>query len=95
MVCWYYNKPFFSLLPVLKCIFLLVKCRDLAELYLVKVSCLREQVKRNSGRFSENYMFRLTEEETDLMVSQNTIPSRQQQDDQANRKRIGFNLEGD
>ena len=51
--------------------------KDLAELYGVKALRLREQVKRNSDRFPENFMFRLTEEETGYMVSQNAIPSRQ------------------
>jgi len=51
--------------------------KDLAELYEVKALRLREQVKRNRERFPENFMFRLTEEETDFMVSQNAIPSRQ------------------
>ena len=50
--------------------------RDLAELYGVKAFRLREQVKRNIERFPENFMFRLTEDETDYMVSQNAIPSR-------------------
>ena len=49
--------------------------KDLAELYGVKALRLREQVKRNILRFPENFMFRLTKEETDLMVSQNAIPS--------------------
>lgn len=52
--------------------------RDLAELYGVKPIRLREQVKRNQERFPENFMFQLTEEETDFMVSQNAIPSKQQ-----------------
>ena len=51
--------------------------KDLAELYEVKAIRLREQVKRNLQRFPESFMFRLTEEETDFMVSQNAIPSRQ------------------
>ena len=51
--------------------------KDLAELYDVKALRLRQQVKRNMERFPENFMFRLTEEETELMVSQNAIPSRQ------------------
>jgi hypothetical protein len=50
--------------------------RDLAELYDVKAIRLREQVKRNSGRFPENFMFQLTEKEVDTMVSQNAIPSK-------------------
>nr|WP_297914979.1 ORF6N domain-containing protein [uncultured Allomuricauda sp.] len=50
--------------------------RDLAELYDVKNIRLREQVKRNIQKFPEHFMFRLTEAETDLMVSQNAIPSK-------------------
>ena len=51
--------------------------RDLAELYGVKTIRLREQVSRNPGRFPDNFMFRLSNEEVELMVSQNAIPSRQ------------------
>jgi hypothetical protein len=51
--------------------------KDLAELYDVKAIRLREQVKRNEDRFPENFMFQLTEEETEDMVSQNAIPSKQ------------------
>ncbi|OEK07297.1 DNA-binding protein [Flavivirga aquatica] len=50
--------------------------RDLAELYDVKNIRLREQVKRNTDKFPEHFMFRLTETETDFMVSQNAIPSK-------------------
>lgn len=50
--------------------------RDLAELYDVKNIRLREQVKRNMDKFPEHFMFRLTETETDFMVSQNAIPSK-------------------
>ncbi len=52
--------------------------KDLAELYEVKPIRLREQVKRNLQRFPANFLFRLTEEETVFMVSQNAIPSKQQ-----------------
>jgi len=51
--------------------------RDLAALYDVKPIRLREQVKRNEERFPKNFMFQLTEEETENMVSQNAIPSKQ------------------
>jgi hypothetical protein len=51
--------------------------RDLAELYDIKAIRLREQVKRNQLRFPENFMFQLTEQEADDMVSQNAIPSKQ------------------
>ena len=50
--------------------------RDLAELYGVKAIRLREQVKRNKERFPVNFMFQLTEDETEYMVSQNAIPSK-------------------
>ncbi len=51
--------------------------RDLANLYEVETRRLNEQVKRNQERFPKNFMFRLTEDEVDLMVSQNAIPSKQ------------------
>ncbi len=50
--------------------------RDLAQIYGVKASRLREQVKRNFKRFPSDFMFQLTENEVDYMVSQNAIPSR-------------------
>lgn len=49
--------------------------KDLAALYGVKPIRLREQVKRNPERFPERFMFQLTEDEVNLMVSQNAIPS--------------------
>lgn len=49
---------------------------DLAKLYEVKPFRLREQVKRNHERFPENFMFRLTDEETNFMVSHFAIPSK-------------------
>lgn len=51
--------------------------RDLAELYGAETRRLNEQVKRNADRFPESFMFKLTEEEVEMMVSQNAIPSRQ------------------
>jgi hypothetical protein len=51
--------------------------RDLAIFYGVKPIRLREQVKRNIKRFPSDFMFQLTEDEVDFMVSQNAIPSRQ------------------
>jgi len=50
--------------------------RDIAELYGVKPIRLREQVKRNRKRFPEDFMFQLTTEEADILVSQNAIPSK-------------------
>jgi len=51
--------------------------RDLAELYDVKAIRLREQVKRNIEKFPIRFMFQLTNEEVEIMVSQNAIPSKQ------------------
>nr|WP_319570055.1 ORF6N domain-containing protein [uncultured Draconibacterium sp.] len=51
--------------------------RDLAELFEVKAIRLREQVKRNIEKFPVHFMFQLTNEEVEVMVSQNAIPSRQ------------------
>jgi hypothetical protein len=49
---------------------------ELAKLYCTKAIRLREQVKRNIERFPEKFMFQLTEDEVNFMVSQNAIPSR-------------------
>lgn len=50
--------------------------KDLAVLYGVKPIRLREQVKRNIKRFPDDFMFQLNDQEIDIMVSQNAIPSR-------------------
>ena len=50
--------------------------RDLAFLYGVKPIRLREQVKRNSNKFPAHFMFQLTPQEVEIMVSQNAIPSK-------------------
>jgi len=49
--------------------------KDLAELYQVKPIALRQQVKRNLERFPADFMFQLTSEEMEGMVSQFVIPS--------------------
>ena len=51
--------------------------RDLAELYQVETRVLKQAVKRNMERFPKDFMFELTENEIDFMVSQSVIPSRQ------------------
>ena len=51
--------------------------RDLAIFYGVETRRLKEQVKRNIERFPEDFMFQLTKNEVNLMVSQNAIPSKQ------------------
>lgn len=49
--------------------------KDLAELYQVETSRLNEQVKRNIERFDEDFMFQLTKEEFDNLISQNATSS--------------------
>ncbi len=46
----------------------------IAELYGVETRTLKQAVKRNRNRFPEDFMFELTEEEVELVVSQNVIP---------------------
>jgi len=48
----------------------------LAELYEVETRILKQAVRRNKTRFPSDFMFELTEEEIDCMVSQNVIPSK-------------------
>ena len=43
--------------------------RDLAELFGVTTKRLNEQVKRNSNRFPENFMFQLTQIEKEQVVA--------------------------
>ena len=51
--------------------------KDLAEMYGTIPKRLRQQVKRNIERFPENFIFQLSDEGVDSLVSQNVIPSRQ------------------
>jgi len=50
--------------------------RDLAELYEVETRALKQAVKRNIRKFPSDFMFILTEEEVNFMVSQFVIPSK-------------------
>ena len=50
--------------------------RDLAELYQVETRALKQAVKRNIKRFPDDFMFMLTDDEMDIMVSQFVIPSK-------------------
>ncbi|MBK5275092.1 MAG: ORF6N domain-containing protein [Desulfuromonadales bacterium] len=52
--------------------------RDLAELYEVETRALKQAVKRNPARFPSDFMFELTENEVDSLVSQSVIPSKKQ-----------------
>jgi dipeptidase len=49
---------------------------DLAELYEVETRTLKQAVRRNTDRFPEDFMFQLTDDEVNGMVSQNVIPSK-------------------
>jgi hypothetical protein len=46
---------------------------DLARLYQVPTSRLNEQVKRNRRRFPSDFMFRVSVEEAEGLISQNAI----------------------
>lgn len=48
----------------------------LAELYNVETRALKQSVRRNRDRFPEDFMFELTENEIENVVSQNVIPSK-------------------
>jgi hypothetical protein len=50
----------------------------LAELYGLETRALKQAVKRNIQRFPSDFMFELSEDEINSLVSQNVIPSRGQ-----------------
>jgi hypothetical protein len=47
--------------------------KDLASIYGVPTFRFNEAVKRNINRFPDDFMFQLTIEETELLISQNAI----------------------
>ena len=49
----------------------------LSEFYEIETRVLKQAVRRNKDRFPDDFMFELTDNEIDIMVSQNVIPSRQ------------------
>lgn len=49
---------------------------DLAVLYEVETRVLKQAVKRNIDRFPVDFMFYLTEQEIESLVSQSVIPSK-------------------
>jgi len=51
--------------------------KDVAQLYGVEPKKLRQQLKRNLAKFPTNYAYQLSEDELNLMVSQNVTPSKQ------------------
>lgn len=52
--------------------------RDLAELYGVETRALKQAVKRNLLRFPEDFMFEITPDEVEILVSQSVIASKKQ-----------------
>ena len=50
---------------------------DLAKLYGVETRVLNQAVKRNLERFPDNFMFQLTIEEFQVLISQNVISKNQ------------------
>lgn len=50
--------------------------RDLAELYEVETRILVQAVKRNIGRFPDDFMFQLSKNEFDSLRSQFVIPKK-------------------
>lgn len=48
----------------------------LATLYAVETRLLKQSVRRNKDRFPEDFMFELTDDEINWMVSQKLIPSK-------------------
>ncbi len=49
---------------------------DLAELYEIETRVLKQAVKRNSLRFPNDFMFILSDDEVNKLVSQSVIPSK-------------------
>lgn len=49
---------------------------DLASLYGVETRVLKQAVKRNTDRFPADFMFELTDDEINFLVSQFVIPSK-------------------
>jgi hypothetical protein len=48
----------------------------LAEFYGVETRVLKQAVRRNKDRFPEDFLYELTDDEIDAVVSQNVIPSK-------------------
>ena len=52
--------------------------KDVAFLYAIEPKKLRQQIKRNLEKFPKDYAYQVSNEELDLMVSQNVTPSKKQ-----------------
>ncbi|TZF86151.1 ORF6N domain-containing protein (plasmid) [Pedobacter sp. BS3] len=73
----------------------------IAEIYGVETRVLKQAVRRNSDLFPDDFMFVLNEVETEIVVSQNVIPSKQhlggyellvKKEETPMRKSIGYQL---
>ena len=51
--------------------------KDVAVLYDIEPKKLRQQLKRNIEKFPKDYAYQLTEDDINMMVSQNVTPSKQ------------------
>jgi len=51
--------------------------KDVADLYKIEPKKLRQQLKRNLDKFPQDYVFQLSTEDLEIMVSQNVTPSKQ------------------
>ena len=51
--------------------------KDLAVLYNTETRTLKQSVKRNANRFPNDFMFELTDDDINELVSQSVIPSKQ------------------
>ena len=47
--------------------------KDLAEMYGVQTSALNQAAKRNSLRFSDDFMYKLSKKEFESLISQSVI----------------------
>ncbi len=52
--------------------------KDVAQLYGIEPKKLRQQLKRNMDKFPKDYAYQASDEELEIMESQNVTPSRQQ-----------------
>lgn len=50
--------------------------RDLAPFYAIENRALKQAVKRNRSRFPDDFVFELNDNEIEMLVSQNVIPSK-------------------
>jgi hypothetical protein len=50
--------------------------KDLASLYATETRTLKQTVRRNRERFPSDFMFELTDDDIEILVSQSVIPSK-------------------